>query len=55
MISAAQQRADVVVNPRYGKWQVTSAQILVPTPPSALDVGNAVANSRQSPLSGQSG
>lgn len=44
-IDRAEKRADVSVDPRYGVWVPSAAQILTPFTPAAPDVPNASANS----------
>jgi hypothetical protein len=44
-IDAAEKRASVNVDPRYGSWDPTEAQILPPVSPAAVDVLNATVNS----------
>jgi hypothetical protein len=48
-IAAAERHATVVVDPRYGQWKPTSAQILAPISPRVVDVLNSPVDS---PLSG---
>jgi len=59
-IVAAERRALVVVDPRYGNWMPSSAHVLIPLTPPVVDVLNAPVNSpttggTASAASGQSG
>jgi len=44
VIEAAERRAEVSVDPRYGVWVPVRAQVLVPFTPAPSDVPNAAAN-----------
>ena len=44
VIEAAEKKADVTVDRRYGQWTATSAEVLPPTSPAAVDVLNPSVN-----------
>jgi hypothetical protein len=44
VIEAAEKKADVTVDGRYGQWTATSAEVLPPTSPAAVDVLNPSVN-----------
>lgn len=43
-IEAAEKKADVTVDHRYGKWKASSAEVLPPSSPAAVDVLNPSVN-----------
>jgi hypothetical protein len=62
--SATARKANVTVNPRYGSWSKTNAQLALPPEPAGINVLNAAANlpttastttAATTPISGQSG
>ncbi len=48
-INAAERKATVTVDPRYGAWAPAKAQVLPPTSPPVTDVLNPVANNPATP------
>jgi hypothetical protein len=59
-LQKSNSQANVSVNPRYGRWDPSSAEVAVPSTPSVGDVFNAVANdplttSSKAPTTGTSG